>query len=49
MTVTPIKTKYPGVTYIEVARPTGGAEKFYYVTYREASTGKLRNVSRASV
>jgi len=45
MAVTPEKTKYPGVTYIEVVRPTGGTERSYYVTYREASTGKLKNVS----
>ncbi len=45
MAITPIKTKYPGVTYIEIPRPTGGAEKSFYVTYRDWSTGKLRNVS----
>ena len=39
----PQKTKYAGVTFIEVLRPTGGTEKSYYVTYRENSTGKLKN------
>ena len=45
MAITPIKTKYPGVTYIEVSRPTGGTEKSFYVTYRDRSTGKLKNIS----
>lgn len=45
MAVKPEKTKYPGVTYIEVARPNGGTEKSFYVTYRDPSTGKLKNVS----
>ena len=43
--IKPEKTKYPGVTFIRVVRPTGGTEKSFYVTYRDRSTGKLKNIS----
>lgn len=45
MSSRPQKTKYPGVTFIEVPRPNGGTEKSYYVTYRDPGTGKLKNIS----
>lgn len=45
MSSRPQKTKYPGVTFIEVPRPSGGTEKSFYVTYRDPTTGKLKNIS----
>lgn len=43
--VSPIKTKYPGVTYIEVTNATGQIEKSFYVTYRDPESKKLKNIS----
>lgn len=31
-----VKTKYPGVTYVEVPSPTTGIEKVYYIRYRKS-------------
>lgn len=41
----PQKTKYPGVTFIEVINAAGKVEKSFYVTYRDPTTHRLKNIS----